>query len=339
MMDLPKWKNKVDNRLKRLTTARSIILMYHRISEPGIDPWGLAVRPGHFAEQLAVLKKHTQPVCLRELVPARQAGKCPDKAVVITFDDGYADNLYQAKPLLDQHRVPATVFVATGYTEKRQPFWWDELADLCFRPKKLPETLLLTINGKKEQLDLDETVFGNPNDQIRAREGQPGTRLYFYHSLWETLQKLTVKERENALNQIAAWSGYRPDSRPEIRPMTPAELIELASGSRIEIGAHTVNHAALTAHPAKIRTAEIAKSKAYLEKLLGHPVLSFSYPFGLHDRKTASLVRKTGFICACTTEEATVWKGTGRFRLPRFTVPDWDGATFEKKLLSWLQNE
>jgi peptidoglycan/xylan/chitin deacetylase (PgdA/CDA1 family) len=280
-----------------------------------------------------------QPMRLRELVPARQAGRCPDKAVVITFDDGYADNLYRAKPLLDQHRIPATVFVATGYTEKRQPFWWDELADLCFRPEKLPETLHLTINGKKERWAPGEAVVGNPSNQICTREGQPGTRLYFYHSLWETLQGLTVEERENALNQIAAWSGFRPDPHPETRPMTSTELIEIASGGRIEIGAHTVNHAALTAHPAKIQAAEIAQSKTYLEQLLGHPVLSFSYPFGLHDRKTASRVRKTGFICACTTEEATVWKGTGRFRLPRFNVPDWDGATFEKKLLSWLQNE
>lgn len=317
--------------------------MYHRIAEPGIDPWGLSVTPKHFAEHLAVLKKHTQLISLRELAQALQSGECPDRAVAITFDDGYADNLYNAKPILDQYQIPATVFVTTGFTERQQEFWWDKLENICFQLEKLPDTFTLNINGKNERWALGEavnyTVVEQQNHQTRAWEGSPGTRMYFYHSVWEKLQRLTDKARENALNEMAAWSDFQPKLRLKYRPMTPAELITLESSGWIEIGAHTVNHAVLASHPQTTQATEIAHSKAYLEQLLKHPVFTFSYPFGIYNRETVSLVKTMGLICACSTFETTVWKWTDRFRLPRFAVLDWDRKEFEQKILYWLQNQ
>ena len=122
--------------------------MYHRVAQKGIDPWSLAVTPEHFDQQLAVLKKHAQPLSLLELHQAHKKGKVPEGAVAITFDDGYANNLLEATPILQSHGIPATIFVATGYIEKQREYWWDELDQIFFRPVPLPSVLKFSYKGQ-----------------------------------------------------------------------------------------------------------------------------------------------------------------------------------------------
>lgn len=98
----------------RALRRQALILVYHRIAEVKVDPWELAVRPDHFAEQLQVIRRLGRPLSLRELVRSMRNGGIPRRAIVVTFDDGYADNLLQAKPLLDRADVPATVFLTAG---------------------------------------------------------------------------------------------------------------------------------------------------------------------------------------------------------------------------------
>ena len=76
---------------------------------------------------------------------------------MITFDDGYADVLHHAKPLLERHSVPATVFVATGAIGQRREFWWDELGGLFLQPGTLPEELELTVDEEND----DEVITGS----------------------------------------------------------------------------------------------------------------------------------------------------------------------------------
>src|SRR5436309_3311860 len=105
-----------------------VILMYHRIGVPDADdPWALAVSPDHFAQQLDALRRHRQVISLKELVSRLSERDLPIDSAVITFDDGYADNLHVAKPLLEQHKLPATVFVTAGAVGREAEFWWDEL--------------------------------------------------------------------------------------------------------------------------------------------------------------------------------------------------------------------
>jgi peptidoglycan/xylan/chitin deacetylase (PgdA/CDA1 family) len=100
--------------LKYRLVQPALILMYHRVTELPNDPYLLAVTPKHFAQQLGVIRRYGVPMRLGQLVEALQDGKVPKRAVVVTFDDGYADNLYNAKPLLELYSIPATVFVTTG---------------------------------------------------------------------------------------------------------------------------------------------------------------------------------------------------------------------------------
>lgn len=92
-----------------------VILRYHRVTDLDPDPDGLAVSPRFFGEHLAVLGARYHPTTLQALVGGLRDGSGLPHGVVITFDDGYSDNLLEALPLLERHDIPATVFVTTGF--------------------------------------------------------------------------------------------------------------------------------------------------------------------------------------------------------------------------------
>ena len=112
--------------LRSRLVPSALILGYHRVAEVHSDPYQLCVTPRHFAEQLEVLRRYSRLISLQEVIQGLEQGSLPEKAVALTFDDGYADLLYNAKALLERYQVPATIFVTTGYLGDK--FWWDELA-------------------------------------------------------------------------------------------------------------------------------------------------------------------------------------------------------------------
>src|SRR4051794_33457131 len=95
--------------------GRGVILLYHRVGDADADAWNLTVTPGRFEEHLQLLSSEFRPLPLRELAQGARRGTLPRRAVGVSFDDGYADNLKVAVPLLVDWHVPATVFVATGF--------------------------------------------------------------------------------------------------------------------------------------------------------------------------------------------------------------------------------
>ena len=264
--------------------------MYHRIAALDSDPWRLAVEPARFAEQLEVIGASFRPFSLGELVRAIDAGQIPSRAVTVTFDDGYRDNLYAAKPLLERYRIPATVFVVTGYLDSARDFWWDELARLC--------------HGLE------------------------------YRALHGRLQGLGHDERQALLVSMAAQAGLAPRGTPQTA--STAEIVALAEGGLIEIGAHSVTHPAFPYLDRSDQLEEMRSSKARLEEALGLPVEGFSYPYGAHGPVTVDCARKAGFAYACTSVRDVVSVGSDPLALPRVHVDNWSGEELELKLSAWL---
>ena len=333
---------RVSEKIQKKFYSQGFILMYHRISEEDIDPWSLRVTPKNFAQHLEVLKQHTKPMSLKELAKNHREGNICDRAVAITFDDGYANNLHQAKPILEKYQIPATVFVATEYLTNPKEFWWDELEQIIMQSSQLPEQLILNINRKEQKWELkaasnysQEEAWKNRN--IYASHAKSGSRLRFYYELWSKLQPLTPARREPLLEQIKAWANYQsPAPRLSHRPLTITELAEIERGGIIELGGHTVSHPLLSEQSVEVQQQEIEQGKLDLEKLLDRRVTSFAYPFGAYNQETIPIVEKAGFECACSTVENSVWHKSDRFSLPRFEVQNWNKAEFERRLLSWL---
>lgn len=288
-----------------------LILMYHRIAQDELDPWQLCVSPTHFAAQMACLRRERRPMRLADLTDAMARGCCPRKAVVVTFDDGYRDNLDVALPILERFGVPATVFCTAGAIGRPEGFWWDRLAGLLLGVPRLPSTLVL---------DRDDAP-------ARFEVGQDG-RLAFFREVWAHLRPLPESKREKVLAEISHWCGASEGNAPAApATLTRDELRALASSGLVDIGAHSVTHPALSSLPIDAQRREIVDSKAQLEHLLGRTLTSFAYPFGNQGPDTAALVREAGFRAACTTEAAAVRAGNDPLQLPRLTVGDWDAAT------------
>ena len=110
-----------------------MVLMYHRIAKADYDPWGIAVSPAHFDEQLAELGRERDVMSLAEFGTLFAARQLPKRATAITFDDGYACNARVAAPILHAHKHPATFFLTTGAIDSELEFWWDELAGSWWR--------------------------------------------------------------------------------------------------------------------------------------------------------------------------------------------------------------
>lgn len=99
------------------------VLMYHRVND--YDGDGLTTPTGVFDQMMRELKKRYHIVSLANLVRDVQNGVSPSNKVAITFDDGYRDNLLCAAPILQEHGIPATFFVTSGFIGTRRVFPWD----------------------------------------------------------------------------------------------------------------------------------------------------------------------------------------------------------------------
>jgi peptidoglycan/xylan/chitin deacetylase (PgdA/CDA1 family) len=309
------------------------------VAEVSSDPQLLSVTPQHFAEQLDILRKYCRPI------PLEQTDQLLRRSVVVTFDDGYADNLWNGKPLLARYDVPATVFVTSACVGQEREFWWDELETLLLECKTLPETLELNINGGIRQwrlgasADYGEDASNHYPSWTVAEKHDPSPRQFVYRSLHQLLRPMPEREQQKVLNQLRHVAGASSNGGSTSRPLSPAEVIELDQGGLVEVGSHTVTHPVLSTLPVVEQRTEIERSKADLEKVLGRPVSSFAYPFGTrsdYSQETVAATRDAGYHRACSNFAGIVGPATDRFQLPRFLVRDWDGDEFNRRLHEWF---
>ncbi|MFN3686308.1 polysaccharide deacetylase family protein [Salinarimonas sp.] len=318
----------------RLAGVR-IVFVYHRVATPDRDPWALAVAPERFDEQLSVLRRYGTLMRLGDMVAAGNEGRLPRRAIAITFDDGYADNLATAKPLLERHDAPATFFLAPDLLDGRTPFWWDALARIVWTPETLPRALDLAIGGATFRWSAPEADAAAADDpDWRAWDPPATARQALYLALWSALRPLPRSAQAEALAALSDWASPPALVRgaDDDRPLDREEAARLAAGGLVEIGAHTLTHPSLPAHGAAHQRAEIEGGKAACEAIAGRRMASFSYPFGDHTEATCALVREAGFASACTTQAAPFRPRADPFRLPRVQMLDWTGAELERRL-------
>lgn len=312
---------------RRRFSRRGVILLYHRVGTPWRDPQQLSVSTANFAAQLEVMSSTGTPLSLAEFERRRSEGTLPARAIAITFDDGYVDNLTDAIPLLQHAAMCATVFVTTGALGKPFGFWWDEL-DALLNGAPLAEPVAFTVA-------LDD-------GGARTVEVGPGRTSATYAALCDRFRAALPAERERVLTAMReTFASGRAAAFAEGEPprsCTAPELRQLAAGG-MSIGAHSVTHTTMSIQSATDLEREVRESRDTLTEIIGSAPSSFAYPFGAwSDISPAAVqaVRDAGFSMACANYPGTAWRGSDRWRAPRFIVRNWDRATFAAALDRWF---
>jgi peptidoglycan/xylan/chitin deacetylase (PgdA/CDA1 family) len=99
-------------------TQKIPILMYHSISEHASEKFRpFTLSPALLGEQLAYLREHGYtPITVSQFIAAQHTHQAmPERPVILTFDDGFADFFSEALPVLQQYHFPATLYIATAY--------------------------------------------------------------------------------------------------------------------------------------------------------------------------------------------------------------------------------
>lgn len=279
--------------------GRLSILIFHRVlaerdpllpSEPTAEEFDLLL--SHLKARFTVLP-------LQDAVERLYGRRLPRAALAITFDDGYADNLSVAAPLLRKHALPATLFVATGYLDGG--IMWNDRVIAAFRSTSRPD------------LDLDTLGLGKFSTATTAERRDGMERVL------RALKYRPAAERERLARAVADAAAIE----------TPSKLMLTCDGARalagygVAVGAHTLTHPILARTPAGDAWREIAEGKRELEAIVGRGVSLFAYPNGRpgddYAPEHVRMVREAGFAAAVSTAWGAADCASDRLQLPRFT--------------------
>jgi len=317
-----------------------VILLYHRIATPELDPQLLCVSPEHFREHLEVLIKSYHPVRLREMSAAVRCGNIPPWSVAITFDDGYADNFHTAVPILREYGIGGTVFV-TGQTLDGKDFFYDVLEEVLLRNPALPNVLKFSEYGADKNWKLGEwAVWPMEPDPSYwgwhiGMKADPTPRHRAYREIFTWLRGEAPEVRDSVLKKLIDLTGPGWNRLTQARGMRREDVFAARQDGTLEIGAHTVSHPTLCELTPREQEREIVEAKGMLEKAVGQPVTSFAYPFGTSwdvGPETLQIVESAGFEQACANMPGTVTSKSNIQWLPRFLVRDWSGEQFAENL-------
>ncbi len=272
--------------------------MYHRVL-PAPDPLlPDEVDATRFETQMRYLAKNFSVVPLFEAFRRLQDGTLPPRSVSITFDDGYADNLTVALPILEQFGLTATVFVATGYIDGG-----------CMFNDAIAEVISRTTCHELDLRDIGQEHYEIGSiERRREAIGKIRKKARFY----------PPEERNRLVELIAKLANV--DSLPTNLMLSKNQVIELSERG-IEIGGHTVTHPVLTSVDDQRARNEIATGKQTLEDWIDKPVRCFAYPNGLPGRDQtevhAAMARDAGFKLAVTTGRGIARRSSDPYHLPR----------------------
>jgi peptidoglycan/xylan/chitin deacetylase (PgdA/CDA1 family) len=244
-----------------------LTLNYHRVArvDVGGDYWNLCVSPENFASHLELLADEFHIIDAGATPLHAAALSDPNDNVLVTFDDGYADNFYIALPLLQKYGIPAVVFLASGYVGMPN-FWWD---------------VLQALYCQQGAIDNRQT-----NPMLQA--------------MWEYLRDMRPGQRHLVMQELLhgiSWAHVAPTCRP----LTKAEVAELATSPLISFGGHTRWHSYLPALSFEEALDEIIMGRCDIGFLTGRHPVGFAYPFGVENAAVQEAVAEAGFTVAFTS--------------------------------------
>lgn len=278
-MSFNNWVYRVSKPIGGLSLAKLItrnhpkILMYHRIgNEAGM------IDVDTLRQHLNIIKTNFNPVTLGQLVSQWKQGVVKKNCVVITFDDGYFDFFDFALPALVEEKVPATVFLTTGFVDGDIWLW--------------PDKLRYAINNSDMEKLRKKSFYGVKLDSLTDK-----------NKVWSYLANFCLElpnyEKNNLISSLfneleVEAPSIIPNSERAVNWDQVSEII--ASG--IEVGSHSVSHPILKNVDDEQLEFELVESRRKIIAKTGYYPNGFCYPNGMssdYDERVKAAVIKAGY--------------------------------------------
>lgn len=292
-------------RLAARARADSVaILMYHSVRRDPAQSFDLLGGMVHseavFRRQMEVLAREFQPITLDALAESMRAGReLPARSVVVTFDDGYADNHEVAMPILNQIGVPAVFYVTVDCIEKSRVPW--------------PGRLRFSFRTTRQHSWRDQT--GREWPLARGDSGEKA-----FARACEICCRLTGTAQDDFVAGVERELATAPHSEADALMMSYDRIHDLMRHGHL-VGSHSMTHPNMAYVSHEEAEAELTESKKCLEERLGDPVRHFSYPcpaLSPHwNEFTSEASRRAGYETAVTTDRGLVRSGDEALRLKR----------------------
>ena len=259
------------------------ILMYHRVADlndtPTVDSRSVSATPSCFAEQMRHLARHYRVVSMPEVLDAvERKRELPERSVLITFDDAYADFAEIPWPILEQFRLPATLFVPTAYPDHPElAFWWDRLYQAVHRTRRT---------------ELCDTPLGilplkTPDEKRRS-----------LRVLQNYVTTLPHREGMRLVDSICARLVETPLGPGNV--LSWDQLRRLAKEG-VTLGSHTRTHPIMTQISSSHIREEVKGSQQDLKTEIGFVLPIFCYPNGNHSDTVTAILQEEGIRLGFTT--------------------------------------
>ena len=300
--------------------GKTIVIMYHRIAaaKGRGEPPGFGVERGtpvdDFERQIRFLLKHFTPVRAAEVLA--QADDTSRPAFAITFDDGYADNLSLAAPVLKALGVPATIYLSTDFVGSDRCFWWEQLGNLL---RESPERRIAIRDVAPSLQDGWEIA-----DDLDLATPERRERAHWLISM--ALMRTPPAEIDGVLRDLSQALKVSLRSEGRAAPMLDWSQVRTLRSFGFDICAHGRTHANLGLLPPDEAEREVGQSIHKVAEETDQVVETFAYPYGgLEHRSEAAIraVERAGCRAAFTTDWGAVSAASNPLALPRsgFTRP------------------
>lgn len=307
--------------VRRRLSERAVVLMYHRVLPASVyarsfSADGIVVTPETFRLHMHLLSSFFQPVSAAQFAAALRGEELlPERACLVTFDDGWWDNLEHALPILEEFRVPALIFVATDFIGTSRTFWQEHLARMLFvasqKSRKLQPALgtlgvILPTNASPEERRLRIRAF------VTALKDKPAAEIRgLVDEVERRLHEAGVDCTPTSVDRFLSWP----------------EVARLGASGLVTIGSHCHSHTPLPKLDREAVVQELRSSREILARHLGTPPEDLAYPNGDYTPEIASQARAAGYRAAFTTERGHVKPGDEAWSLRRMNIHEGSSST------------
>lgn len=307
--------------LRRRRARQISIITFHGVFPSGYtvaDPFldGTLLPVEMFRRQLKMLRSAYHMLSPPEFLDWLHTDReLPERAVLLTCDDGLLNNLTGMVPVLLEEKLSCLFFVTgASVNDPYSMLWYVELY------------LMLAQSSQREL----EFSFGGTDTRILL--GDPGTKRAAWLGLLKKLSSFDGSRRKVLLDEIRVKLDLQPEwkseylENPVLRGrycvMGVPEVQRLVDAG-MHVGAHSLTHPIPSQQPAEVFRSEMVASRELLGKALGRPIWAFAYPFGDPDsvsQREYDMAEQSGFECAFLNVGGPLRSNAQPHALPRIHI-------------------